>query len=72
MEPLTSSPSHLIKDALQVAPGPLTGFYSALTPLWRRRKLRRLGTALPRAGRKCWTGLAWAGGDMPSSCLERS
>lgn len=46
--------------------------FSFDSPVAQQGKLRRLGTALPGAERKHWPGLASAGGNIPSSCLEHS
>ena len=76
LESLTSSPSCL-QHPDQRCPPECPGAFNRLlcsfdSPVAQEGKLRRLGTAWPRAGRKRWLGLASAGGNTPSSCLERS
>ena len=76
LESLTSSPSCL-QHPDQRCPPECPGAFNRLlcsfdSPVAQKGKLSRLGTPWPRAGRKRWLGLASAGGNTPSSCLERS
>lgn len=76
MESLISSPSRLQRPDQRCPPECPGAFHRLVlgfdSPVAQGGKLRRLGTALPRAGRKRWPGLALAGGNFSSSCLECS
>ena len=76
MEPLTSSAGRLQRPGQRwppESPGPFDRLSLSFdSPVEQGGKLRRLGTALPRAGRKRGPGLALAGSNIPSCCLERS